>query len=153
MCVCVWVCVCVRARAHARTMLCLVTKSCPTLCNPMDCSLPGPSVHGILQVRVLERVVMTSSKGFLDPGIKPASPALQADSLPLSHQGNIHIYMYVYIYIYIYIHMYIHIYICIHIYTYIHICVYIYMYVCIYMYIYKLFLRLLWVLVGGTQDL
>ena len=31
-----------------------VTQSCPTLCNPMDCSLPGSSVHGILQARVLE---------------------------------------------------------------------------------------------------
>ena len=31
---------------------CLVTKSCPTLCNPMDCSLPGLSVHGILQARI-----------------------------------------------------------------------------------------------------
>ena len=32
-----------------------VTQSCPTLSNPMDCSLPGPSVHGIFQARVLER--------------------------------------------------------------------------------------------------
>ena len=31
-----------------------VAQSCPTLCNPMDCSLPGSSVHGILQARVLE---------------------------------------------------------------------------------------------------
>ena len=64
------VCVCVGA------VLCLVAQSSPTLCNPMDCSLPGSSVHGILQARVLEGVAMPSSKGFLDPGIKPASPAL-----------------------------------------------------------------------------
>jgi len=32
----------------------LVAQSCPTLCNPMDCSLPGSSVHGILQARILE---------------------------------------------------------------------------------------------------
>ena len=32
-----------------------VTQSCPTLCNPMDCSPPGSSVHGIFQARVLER--------------------------------------------------------------------------------------------------
>ena len=32
----------------------LITKSCPTLCNPVDCSLPGSSVHGILQARILE---------------------------------------------------------------------------------------------------
>ena len=31
-----------------------VTQSCPTLSNPMDCSLPGSSVHGIFQARVLE---------------------------------------------------------------------------------------------------
>ena len=31
-----------------------VAQSCPTLCNPMDCSLPGSSVHGIFQARVLE---------------------------------------------------------------------------------------------------
>ena len=31
----------------------LVAQSCPTLCNPMDCSLPGSSVHGILQARIL----------------------------------------------------------------------------------------------------
>ena len=32
----------------------LVAQSCPTLCDPMDCSLPGSSVHGISQARVLE---------------------------------------------------------------------------------------------------
>ena len=32
----------------------LITKSCPTLCNPTDCSPPGSSVHGILQARILE---------------------------------------------------------------------------------------------------
>ncbi|CAI9168991.1 unnamed protein product [Rangifer tarandus platyrhynchus] len=34
----------------------LVTQTCPTLCNPMDCSPPGSSVHGILQARILEWV-------------------------------------------------------------------------------------------------
>ena len=34
-------------------MLCLVAQSCPTLCDPMDCSPPGSSVHGILQARIL----------------------------------------------------------------------------------------------------
>ena len=33
---------------------CEVAQSCPTLCDPMDCSLPGSSVHGIFQARVLE---------------------------------------------------------------------------------------------------
>ena len=40
----------------------LVTQSCPTLCDPMDCSLPGSSVHGILQARILEWVVVPSSR-------------------------------------------------------------------------------------------
>ena len=37
-------------------MFILVAQLCPTLCNPMDCNLPGPSVHGILQARILEWV-------------------------------------------------------------------------------------------------
>ena len=40
--------------------------SCPTLCDP-DCSPPGPSVHGILQARILERVAMPSSRGSSPP--------------------------------------------------------------------------------------
>ena len=35
-----------------------VTQSCPTLSNPMDCSLPGSSIHGIFQARVLEWVAV-----------------------------------------------------------------------------------------------
>ena len=41
------------------------TQSCLTLCNPMDCSLPGSSVHGISQVRVLEWVVIAFSEASL----------------------------------------------------------------------------------------
>ena len=44
-------------------VLVLVAQSCPTLCDPTDHSLPGSSVHGILQARVLEWVVMPSSRG------------------------------------------------------------------------------------------
>ena len=40
-----------------------VTQSCPTLCDPMDYSLPGSSVHGIFQARVLERVAISFSRG------------------------------------------------------------------------------------------
>ena len=40
-----------------------VTQSCPTLCDPMDCSPPSSSVHGILQARILEWVAMPSSRG------------------------------------------------------------------------------------------
>ena len=42
----------------------LVTKSCPTLCEPMDCSLPGSSGHGILQARILEWVSISFSRGW-----------------------------------------------------------------------------------------
>ena len=42
---------------------CSVTQLCPALCDPMDCSPPGSSVHGILQARILEWVAMSSSKG------------------------------------------------------------------------------------------
>ena len=41
----------------------LVTQSCPTLCNPMDCSPPGFSIHGILQARILEWVAISFSRG------------------------------------------------------------------------------------------
>ena len=49
------------------TLLCLVTQSCLTLCNPVDCSPPGPSIHGILQARILEWVPMPSSRGSSQP--------------------------------------------------------------------------------------
>ena len=42
---------------------CSVTQSWPTLCDPMDCSLPGSSVHGILQARILEWVAISFSRG------------------------------------------------------------------------------------------
>ena len=67
---------------------CLVTKSCLTLCNPMNCSPPGSSVHGISQARILNWVSISFFGDLLDPGIEPGSPAWQVDSLVLSHQGN-----------------------------------------------------------------
>ena len=44
---------------------------CPILCDPMDCSLPGSSVHGILQSRILEWVTISSSRGssWLEDGV------------------------------------------------------------------------------------
>ena len=65
----------------------LVAQSCPILCNPMICSPPGSSVHGILQARALEWVAILFSPGDLpDLGIKPRSPALQVYSLPSEPQ-------------------------------------------------------------------
>ena len=47
--------------------MCLVSQSFPALCNPMDCSPPRSSVHGILQARILEWVAMPSSRGSSQP--------------------------------------------------------------------------------------
>ena len=65
-----------------------VAELCPTLCNPVDCSLPGSSVHGILQARVLEWVAIAFSGGLPDPGIEPRSPALKADTLTSEPPGK-----------------------------------------------------------------
>ena len=46
---------------------CLVAKSGPILCHPMDYSLPGLSVHGISQARILERIVISFSRGSSQP--------------------------------------------------------------------------------------
>ena len=54
----------------------------------MDCSLPGSSVHEILQARILEWIAMPSSRGPPDPGIEPRFPALQLDSLPSEIPGK-----------------------------------------------------------------
>ena len=45
----------------------LVAESCPTLCDPMVCSLPGSSIHGIFQARTLEWVAISYSKGSSPP--------------------------------------------------------------------------------------
>ena len=57
---------------------------CPTLCDPMDCSPPGSSVHGILQARILEWVAMPSFRG----ASSFMTPPLQAYSLPLATPGK-----------------------------------------------------------------
>ena len=44
-----------------------VAQSCVTLCSPMDCSLPGSSIHGIFQARVLEWVAISFSRGSFQP--------------------------------------------------------------------------------------
>ena len=49
--------------------------------QPMDCSPPGSSVHGILHAIILEWVAIPFSRDLPNPGIKPGSPALQVDSL------------------------------------------------------------------------
>ena len=64
--------------------VCCVSRSAVSdFFDPMDCSLPGSSVHGILQVRMLEWVAMPSSRG----SSQPRAPALHADSLPSEPLG------------------------------------------------------------------
>ena len=55
---------------------------CPTLCNLMDCSPPGSSVHGILRQGSWSGLSCPPPGDFPDPGMEPRSSALQADSLP-----------------------------------------------------------------------
>ena len=72
---------------HAKSL-----QLCPTLCNPMNYSPPGSSVHGILQERILWWVAMPSSRGIFP--IQRSNPCLlcllhwQADSLPVVPPGN-----------------------------------------------------------------
>ena len=70
--------------------LCMPAQLCLTFCDPMDCRLPGSSVHGILQAGILEQVVISFSKGSSQPRFQThnsVSPALVGWFLyQLSHQ-------------------------------------------------------------------
>ena len=72
-------------------MLAKSLQSYLTFWDSLDYSLPGSSVHGILQARILEWVAMPSSRDCPNSGIKPASPvspALQVDPLPAKPLGK-----------------------------------------------------------------
>ena len=69
---------------HAKSL-----QSFLTLCDPMDCSLPGSSVHGILQAGILVWIALPCPGNLPDPGIKPLSPALWVDSLRSELPGNL----------------------------------------------------------------
>ena len=70
--------------------MCVRAQSCLTLCDPMDCSPPGSSVHGIFQARILEWVAppLGDLAHSETKPASPATPALQADSLLLSHHES-----------------------------------------------------------------
>ena len=51
----------------------MYAQSCPTLCDPMDCSLPGSSVHRISQAKILEWVAISFSRDLPNPGIELTS--------------------------------------------------------------------------------
>ena len=63
-------------------------KYCPTLCNPIDYSPPGSSVHGIIQTRIWSGLPFPSPGDIPDPGIKSRFPTLQTDSLLSEPQGS-----------------------------------------------------------------
>ena len=68
---------------HAKSL-----QSCQTLCDPTDFNLPGSSVHGILQARILEWSPRPPPGDLPDPGIEPGSPAFQADTLTSEPPGK-----------------------------------------------------------------
>ena len=70
-------------RVHVIDNWLKVVQSCPTFCDPMDYT-----VHGLLQVRILEWVAFPFSRDLPNPGIEPRSPALQVNSYQLSHKGS-----------------------------------------------------------------
>ena len=66
-----------------------VTQLCPTLCDPMDYSLLGCSIHGIFQARILERVAISFSRLSSQPGDRTRVSCIAGRCFyPLSHQGS-----------------------------------------------------------------
>ena len=55
-------------------LVCSTAQSCPTLCNSMDCSPPGYSVHGVLQARILSGLPFPPPGDLPDPWSEPVSP-------------------------------------------------------------------------------
>ena len=65
-----------------------VAQSCLTLSDPLDCSQPSSSIHGIFQARIWSGSPFPSPEDLPDPGIEPSSPALQADALTSEPLGK-----------------------------------------------------------------
>ena len=72
----------------------LVAKLCPTLCDPMDCSPPASSVHGISQARILEWVAISFSRGSSQP--RDQTHVSCIDSLVLYHWATRETHLFVY---------------------------------------------------------
>ena len=70
--------------------LCVYAQSRPTLCNLMDCSPPGSSVHGVPQVRMLEWVAISYSRGSSQTRDQPMSPALAGRFFTIEPPGSPH---------------------------------------------------------------
>ena len=69
--------------------MCPISQSCPILCNPMDCSLLGSSVHGILQARILEWVAIPFSRGSSQPRNQTQVSRIVGDSLLAEPPGEL----------------------------------------------------------------
>ena len=122
MCVCViYMCMCMSFLTVSVSLCaCLVTESCLTFCDPMDGSLPGASVHGIFQVRTLQRVIISSSRPSSLPrdqthllcvcciGRQTLYHQQHTSLSPSVYIYATHLSLYIYIYIYIYLYIYIH---------------------------------------------
>ena len=65
-----------RVLVHLILITCSVSQSRLTLCDPLDCSPPGSSVHGILKARILEWVAISSSRGSAWPRDRTCLPRL-----------------------------------------------------------------------------
>ena len=97
-----WACVVSRLKRHScrrcgglstQNMLLQASGSeaaqpCPTLCDPMDCSLPGSSVHGIFQARVLEGVAISFSRGSSQPRDRTRVSRVPGNALPSEPPGK-----------------------------------------------------------------
>ena len=109
MCMCrcthVHLCICIHIYKYVFTYICLHAcvlshfRSVQLFCDPMGCSLPLSSIHGISQQEYWSGLSFPPRGDLPDLGIKPTSPvapALQAYSLPQSHQGSpLHAYVYI----------------------------------------------------------
>ena len=111
---------------HYVCMGAVLLQLCPTLCDAMDCSLPGSSVHGILQARILEWVATPSSRGSSPPRVwtwVSCSSCIAGGFFTAGPLGKPQIpFIYIYVYThththththtqtYIYTHIYMHIY-------------------------------------------
>ena len=74
-------------------LFCLVTKLSPTLWDPIDCSLPDSSVHGISRQTYWSGLSFPSPRNLPDPGIKPVSSALAGVFFTKSHEGSPFVYL------------------------------------------------------------
>ena len=80
-----------------------VAQSCPTLCNPMDCSLPGPSVHGSFQAIVLEWIAISFSRGSSQPRDQTRTSYISCIGWRVlyhwRHLGSSHMCVYIYLHV------------------------------------------------------